>query len=215
VSAIFTPGGGMKSIMFNRPKTWRRKTNRWPAITRLSFWTLIKPYGLSGGQLAIDVYEGSSETTMASRLQRLNGWRRLWLVGTAAVAVWFVVVWPLQLLRDWRVGRVHYNLAIGDDFNSGQCSTYQTAPFEKLREPDSLKDGGCWHIYTSRKYDSTNTVPYTLEVYTSHNSAEDRQQYLIGLGIGAAGTAIVSGLVYFLGWLVGWILTGFRQHGLR
>ena len=39
---------------------------------------------------------------MASQLQRLNGWR-LWLVATAALAIWFVVVWPLQSLKDWQL----------------------------------------------------------------------------------------------------------------
>jgi hypothetical protein len=43
-------------------------------------------------------------------------------------------------------------------------------------------------------------------------SASDREQYLYDLSMGVAGTAIASGLVYFLGWLVGWVVTGFRQH---
>ena len=97
---------------------------------------------------------------MASRLQ-LNGWRRLWLVATAGLAIWFVVVWPLQSLKDWQFGRYDYDRAIEKEFESGQCQTYQTAPLETLREPAYGKD--CWHIYLSRKYD--NTVPYTLEAY--------------------------------------------------
>jgi hypothetical protein len=146
---------------------------------------------------------------MASRLQRLNGWRRLWLVATAAVAVWFVVLWPLKSLQ-FNVSEYDYERAIEKEFKSGQCQTYQTAPLEKLVEPRYGE--GCYHIYTSRKYDNTNTVPYTLEAYKSNESAEHRNWYLMALGVGVAGTAIGSGLVYFLGWLVGWILTGFRQH---
>jgi hypothetical protein len=69
---------------------------------------------------------------------------------------------------------------------------------------------GCWHIYLSRKYD--DTVPYTFEAYKRKNSAWDREQYLFDLSMGVAGTAIASGLVYFLGRLVGWVVTGFRQH---
>lgn len=78
----------------------------------------------------------------------------------------------------------------------------------KLREPGYSES--CYHIFLSRKYDST--IPYTLEAYKSDNSAKSWAQYLAALGIGATGTAIVSGLVYFFGWLVGWILTGFRQQ---
>ena len=145
---------------------------------------------------------------MASRLQRLNGWRRLWLVATAALAIWFVVVWPLQSLKDWQLERHDYDRAIEKEFESGQCQTYQTAPLESLREHGYSE--GCWHIYLSRKYD--DTVPYTFEAYKRNNSAWDREQYLFALGMGVAGTAIASGLVYFLGWLVGWVVTGFRQH---
>jgi len=36
----------------------------------------------------------------------------------------------------------------------------------------------------------------------------------VGIIPGAAGTAIASGLVYFLGWLVGWVVAGFRQQRL-
>jgi hypothetical protein len=145
---------------------------------------------------------------MGSRLQRLNGWRRLWLVATAALALWFVVLWPLQALNDYT-----YQRETEKAFESGQCWTYQTEPLEKLREP-GLNDG-CWYIYESRKYDKDIVLPYTLEAYKNHQSALHRRDYLIALGAGVAGTAIASGLVYFLGWLVGWILTGFRQHGMR
>ena len=145
---------------------------------------------------------------MAGRVHRLNGWRRLWLVATAAVAIWFVVVWPVQVLKDMEVSRYSYDRDIETEFASGQCRAYQAGPLTKLREPGFSE--GCWHIYTSRKYDGT--IPYTLEAYKSSNSAKSREQYLYALAMGAVGAAIVSGLVYFFGWLVGWILTGFRQH---
>ncbi|MBR1143681.1 hypothetical protein [Bradyrhizobium sp. AUGA SZCCT0431] len=146
---------------------------------------------------------------MAGRLTRLNGWRRLWLVATAALAIWFVVLWPVQALKDQETGRNSYDRAIEQDFASGQCRTYQTGPLERLPEPGF--NDGCWHIYTSRKYDAA--VPYTLEAYRNNNSAKAREHYLTALGMGVAGTAIVSGLVYFFGWLIGWIFAGFRpQH---
>ena len=116
---------------------------------------------------------------MASRLQRLNGWRRLWLVATAALAIWFVVVWPLEALKDWQLGRYDYDRGIEKEFESGQCQTYQTAPLESLREHGY--SGGCWHIYLSRKYD--DTVPYTFEAYKRNNSAWDREQYLFALAV--------------------------------
>jgi hypothetical protein len=68
----------------------------------------------------------------------------------------------------------------------------------------------CLHIYLSRKFG--NTVPYTIEAYKAYSFARDREHYLSALAVGAAGTAIVSGLVYLLGWVIGWILTGFGQQ---
>ena len=125
---------------------------------------------------------------MASRLQ-LNGWRRLWLAASAGLAIWFVVVWPLQYLKDMQFGRYGYDRAIEEDFENGQCLTYQTAPLETLREPRYGED--CWHIYMSRKND--NTPPYTLEAYKTYSYERDREQYFAALAVGASG-AIVTGL---------------------
>lgn len=68
---------------------------------------------------------------MASRLSRLNGWRRLWLVATIALAIWFVVVWPVQVLKDMEVGRYSYDRDIEKEFASGQCQAYQTVAVGK------------------------------------------------------------------------------------
>jgi hypothetical protein len=140
----------------------------------------------------------------------MNGWRRLWLVATAGTAIWFVVVWPWTALKDRQFNRYSlYGHAIEKEFESGQCRAYQTQPLVTLQEPAYGKP--CYHIYTSRTYDST--IPYTLEAHNNRNSARDWETHLETLGIGAAGTAIVSGLVYFFGWLIGWIFAGFRpQH---
>ena len=91
--------------------------------------------------------------SMASRLQ-LNGWRRLWLAASAGLALWFVVVWPLQYVKDIAPNRHEYDLGIESDFESGR-------PLEMLQEPAYGTD--CLHIYLSRKFD--NTVPYTIEAY--------------------------------------------------
>ena len=145
---------------------------------------------------------------MAARLQRLNGWRRLWLAASAGLAIWFVVVWPFQYLKEIAPDRHEYDVGIESDFESGRCLTYQTAPLEMLPEP--TYGGDCLYIYLSRKFD--NTVPYTLEAYKTYSFARDRENYLAALAVAAAGTAIISGLVYFFGWLVGWILMGLRQR---
>ena len=47
-----------------------------------------------------------------------------------------------------------------------------------------------------------------LAAYKTYSSGRDWQQYLAVFAVGAVGTAIVSALAYFFGWLVGRILTG-------
>ena len=46
----------------------------------------------------------------------------------------------------------------------------------------------------SRKFD--NTVPYTLDAYKTYSFERDREHYLAALAVAAAGTAIISGLIY-------------------
>ena len=129
------------------------------------------------------------------------------LAARAGLAIWFVVVWPLQYLKDIAPNRHEYDRGNETDFESGRCLTYQTAPLEMLQEP--AYGGDCLYIYLSGKFD--NTVPYTLEAYKTYSFARDREHCLSALAVGAAGTAIVSGIVYFFGWLGGWILTGYRR----
>ena len=59
---------------------------------------------------------------------RLNGWQRLWLVGTVCLGLWLAGWWPLQL-----AGKTHdyyflYRWELEKDFQNPQCRAYQTAP---------------------------------------------------------------------------------------
>jgi hypothetical protein len=72
---------------------------------------------------------------MASLLHRLNGWHRLWLVASAAVAIWFVVVGPLRTVIDPRSINLAYHRYLKEEFESGRCQAFQTAKLEALRPP--------------------------------------------------------------------------------
>jgi hypothetical protein len=111
---------------------------------------------------------------------------------------------PDSTVYDW-----DYRWSIEKDFANPACQDYQVRPISELREPAS--DQACWHIYLSRKYDDTRTVPYTLAVYDRKSHAYWRNYYLQGLGIGIIGTVTLSALVYFAGWVIAWILRGFRR----
>ena len=145
---------------------------------------------------------------MASRL-RLNGWRRLWLAASAGLAIWFVAVWPLHSVTDPRSVNLEYHRFIEEEFDSGHCEAFQTATLEALK---TLLGTGCVLIREHRIRNQITAVPFTREAYDSSLAALYRQRILKVMAEDAVATAIISGLVYFLGWLVGWILACFRQH---
>jgi hypothetical protein len=113
---------------------------------------------------------------MASRLARLNGWQRLWFVGSICLGLWLIGWWPLpgEKAHDW-----DYRRSIERDFANPACQDYQVRPISELREPDFV-DQACWHIYNSRRFDDTRTVPYTLAVYDRKHEAYWRNYYLTG-----------------------------------
>jgi hypothetical protein len=147
---------------------------------------------------------------MAARLSKL-GWQWLWLVATVALGLWFVGIWPLLKAGDTYSSSFDYHKSIIKDFENPQCRNYQTRPLGELREPPWGSGGSCWHIYTSRKYDASVPPPCTLRDYENYRNSWWLQTYFMVLGIGTAMTVLISAVVYFLGWVVGWILRGFRQ----
>jgi hypothetical protein len=146
---------------------------------------------------------------MASRLARLNGWQRLWLVGTICLGLWFIGWWPLMQAGEQHFRSWDYRQTIEKEFANPACRDYQVLPTAALREP--AYGQACYHIYLSRKYDDTGTVPYTLAVYDGNRDTHWRNVYLAGLGIGVVGTVTLSALVYLVGWVIAWILRGFRR----
>jgi hypothetical protein len=141
---------------------------------------------------------------------RLNGWQRLWLVGTVCLGLWLMGSWPLYMLQD-SGSEQSYRWAIEKDFKNPQCKPYQTAPISSLTEPpfSGPNGGSCWHIYTSRLYDAE--VPYTLEAYTRNRDARWWTFYFQGLAIGTGATILLSAFAYLCGWVVGWVYRGFRR----
>src|SRR5262245_4622007 len=120
----------------------------------------------------------------ARGLARLNGWQRLWFVGSICAGLWLIGWWPLSAAGEQRAGSWNYRSAIVKDFANPACQDYQVRPIRDLREPGW--DQGCWYIYTSRKYD--DTVPYTLAAYDRERDAHWRDVYLSVLGLGTAAT---------------------------
>jgi hypothetical protein len=144
---------------------------------------------------------------------RLNGWQRLWLVGTVCLGLWLIGWWPLQLIGAERDSSSWYDRqAIERDFSNPLCRAYQVGPISALSEPPADNYGGtCWHIYKSRQSQKNAEVPYTLETYDRQRSPWWLKPYFAALALGALATGILSALVYLCGLVVGWIFQGFRR----
>ena len=145
---------------------------------------------------------------------RLNGWQRLWLVGTLCLGLWLAGWWPLQSTRAERDSSSWYGRqAIERDFSNPLCRAYQIGPISALSEPPADNYGGtCWHIYKSRQSQENAEVPYTLETYDRQRSAWWLKPYFAALALGAVATGLLSAFVYLCGLVVGWIYQELRRH---
>jgi hypothetical protein len=140
----------------------------------------------------------------------MNGWQRLWLVGTGLAWVCFGLIYPLILTGDDTEGNRTYRRSIAEDFKSPRCRDYMTGPVSQLSEPPWSDGGGsCWHIYTSRKIDGHEGPSFNLEDYDAKHAAFRRWYMLEVIAVFSTIVLVVSGLVYFLGFLVAWIRRGF------
>ena len=144
---------------------------------------------------------------------RLNGWQRLWLVGTVCLGLWLVGWWPLQSIGAERGSSSWYDRqAIERDFSNPLCRPYQVGPISALSEPPADNYGGtCWHIYKSRRSQENAEVPYTLETYDRQRSAWWLKPYFAAVAFGAVATGLLSAFVYLCGLVVGWIYQEFRR----
>ena len=139
---------------------------------------------------------------------RLNGWQRLWLVGTVCLGLWLVGWWPLQLAGKTHEFYFSFRWELEKDFQNPRCRAYQTAPLGTLSKPPFGEP--CYHISFTRQFDDA-TVPYTLENFDRHASVQWREIYLQALALGAVATGLLSAFVYLCGLIVGWIFQGFRR----
>jgi hypothetical protein len=154
--------------------------------------------------------EASFKTVDARRRNRLNGWRRLWLVLTCLALV--AALWGsayIGLETNNSPGSWDYSRSLEAAIENPGCASFLTTPFNDMKEPDFSSP--CWYIYTTRSYDREAPLPYSMERHYSQNSIERWEAFGIALAILIPMVLIGSALVYLAGWLVAWIRRGFRQ----
>lgn len=143
----------------------------------------------------------------------MNGWQRLWLVLTAVVLLGYGVFYPFVYVGENVLGRYYYEERYNllKDLESPQCSQYAAKPLNSLVKPEWGEGGTCYYLYQARKYDDSNTIPFTIEAF---DRQKNRQYYEYLFGTMAATsviTLVCAGLVYFAGFLTAWIRRGFAK----
>lgn len=68
----------------------------------------------------------------------------------------------------------------------------------------------CYQVHFARKYDETGIIPYTLAAHDKQDSHFARKSYFQFAGILVVTALIFAALVYGAGWVVAWIVRGFR-----
>lgn len=147
-------------------------------------------------------------------LRTANGWKRLWFVLSAFGLFYMMVVNPFVLSSQNNLSRYQYRWAVEKEFKNPDCQQYSMKPLIELTEPeyqDSEGNKGCYHIYNYRKYNNPTKVPYTTDDLDKDFTQELWSEILGLSGFGVVGAIVLSALVYFLGAVVAWVITGFRK----
>jgi hypothetical protein len=161
-------------------------------------------------QNSLDLTNAKSES-MA--LNKLNGWQRIWVVATGILFIYFSGYKPMEAESDQLTVHIRlYEDAYGD-FRTPQCRRYQTEAFASLpplSQDDILKPGSCSHIWRTRKESSNPDAPYTERDFDAEMQSRLDKAYKQTLGYGTAIAFVLSALLYAVGFVVAWVLRGFR-----
>lgn len=126
-----------------------------------------------------------------------------------------ILINPFVLSNQSSLPRYQYRWAVERELKNPECRQYSIKPLVELTEPeyqDSDGNKGCYHVYNYRKYNNPTKVPYTSDDLDSDFRREIWGEILVLSGLGAVGAIVLSALVYFLGVVVAWVITGFRKQ---
>ena len=140
-----------------------------------------------------------------SFLGRLNGWQRLWLVTTALTFVCAGLLYPLAVISQGNPGQKAYREALLKDLRAEKCLPYITRPMSELREPPiSLYGLDCSAIYLSRRAESKDIHPYSIEIYDAREAARKLEGLFPLVALSTCFALAASALLYAVGVGIAW-----------
>jgi len=133
-------------------------------------------------------------------MKNLNNWERVWLVFTAALAVWCLLYLPARAFNQSARASDGYRAGMQADFSSGNCDAYINGPLEKLTEPSYFAEGGtCWYIFKTRTTYKIESTPFTQSDARNHALWEQFKSISGVLFTGLLVLIACSGLLYLAG----------------
>lgn len=141
-------------------------------------------------------------------LDQSNGWKRVWFVLTILGLLYSVYLSIFDNNQTYS-GISYFKNDIHEDFQKTECKPYIYESLESLKKPDILDN--CYYIYLERSVLPKDIHPYTEDTYLK----ELNFKYWSGLGslfsVYSLITLFLSGIVYLIGWVIYWIIKGFKK----
>ena len=148
-------------------------------------------------------------------MRTANGWKRLWLVLSVLGLLYAAVINPQIVGKDIAAIRYPSIAAAERELSNPECQPYSAKPFAELAQPkyvDEYGSEGCYNLYSYRKYFNQTKVPLTAEDIDREFSDQIGDEMLSWAGAGFVASIMLSALVYFLGVVVAWVVSGFRAR---
>jgi hypothetical protein len=145
-------------------------------------------------------------------LKDSNGWQRIWFVATLVVISYFVFVFPFVETGRHNIFRYEQYRAIEKEFLREDCARYMSERFENLEVPNFSvnSDTGCYRIYRERE-SLPDHKPITPDDYRKEFESAHWDRFFVAMVSGLLFAALLSAIFYGFGYVVAWVLKGFRR----
>jgi hypothetical protein len=151
-----------------------------------------------------------SRKSLKQWLIAANGWQRIWFVCSLITILYYAIIYPIQESNKGSSFRYQMLWAAEREMKNPLCGTYMQGDFGTLIEPKYSEDGStCYNIFVHRKYLEGNKS-ITESSFNENFKKEERERWLMHIGIGLLISTMFSALLYGLGVIVAWIIKGFK-----
>ena len=149
-----------------------------------------------------------------AKLNRMNGWRRAWFVLSVLGFVCAITILPIKTNAPYERAAYEIKWAVEKNLAKPDCLQYSLQPFDKLVEPPWAgfnEPTGCYNLYAYRKHNNQVSFPYTKQQLDKDFAVKIWSDLGLAALIYGVIAIVLSALIYFAGFLVAWVLAGFRR----